>query len=308
VLTYTIGGTVSGLAGTGLTLQNNSSNNLAVTANGSFIFTTPVANGAAYGVTVFNQPINPSQTCSVTNGSGSVGAANIANVAVRCGTEPEGVYGGTLTGSTSSAFEMLVLDTGEFWSLYGTQTSTNFVVAGFVQGTGNASNGSFASSNAKDFGFRPAVADTVNASYNKTAKTISGTVSSTVGTVSFSGGPIAGSLYNYDASASLSTVSGSWSTTSTTGETIALSVNSSGALAATSSLGCSFTGTVTPRPSGKNVFNVTLSFGPAPCALSGQTATGIAVAYPLPSGGLTQLIVGVTDSARTLGVAAFGTR
>jgi hypothetical protein len=305
---YTIGGTVSGLTGTGLTLQNNSGNNLAVSANGSFTFATSIASGAAFGVTVFNQPTGPSQTCTVASGSGTVGTANVTSVAIRCGTEPEGVYGGTLTGSTSTAFEMLILDTGEFWSLYGTQTATYFLVAGFVQGTGSANNGAFNSSNAKDFGFRPGAAGTVTGSYNKTAKTISGTASTTAGTVSFSGGPIAGSLYNYDAAASLSTVSGAWSTTATTGETITLNVTAGGSATGTSSLGCSMTGTVSPRPSGKNVFNVALTFGPAPCLLPGQPATGIAVAYPVSSGGLTQLIVGVTDSARNVGLAAFGTR
>jgi len=40
---YTIGGTVSGLLGTGLVLQDNGGNNLSVSANGSFTFTTAIA-------------------------------------------------------------------------------------------------------------------------------------------------------------------------------------------------------------------------------------------------------------------------
>ena len=40
-MTYTIGGTVSGLTGTGLVLQDNGGNNLTVSANGSFKFTKP---------------------------------------------------------------------------------------------------------------------------------------------------------------------------------------------------------------------------------------------------------------------------
>src|ERR1700719_4175072 len=59
--TYTIGGTVSGLSGSGLVVQNNAGNNLAVTANGAFTFTTAVASGGAYKVTVLTQPSNPSQ-------------------------------------------------------------------------------------------------------------------------------------------------------------------------------------------------------------------------------------------------------
>lgn len=219
----------------------------------------------------------------------------------------EGVYGGTLSGSTSSAFQLLVLENGDFWSMYGTKSPTVFGVDGFVQGSGISSNGSFTSANAKDFGFSPAVAVSTSATYSAAAKTISGSLSANAGTVTFSGGPIAGSLYDYNIAASLNTVAGSWTTTSPTGETVALSITSTGTFTATSSLGCKFNGTVAPRASGKNVFTVSLTFGGAPCALAGQTATGIAVAYPLSSG-LTQLLVSVVDSTRTYGTTAFGTR
>ncbi|HYM42810.1 MAG TPA: hypothetical protein VET46_08625 [Steroidobacteraceae bacterium] len=84
--TYTIGGSVSGLIGSGLALADNGGDALAVSADGSFTFATPVASGAAYAVTVTAQPGNPSQTCTVANGSGMVGAANVANVAVACAT------------------------------------------------------------------------------------------------------------------------------------------------------------------------------------------------------------------------------
>ena len=43
--TYTIGGTVSGLTGTGLVLADNGGDNLPVTANGAFTFATPVTSG-----------------------------------------------------------------------------------------------------------------------------------------------------------------------------------------------------------------------------------------------------------------------
>ena len=215
----------------------------------------------------------------------------------------EGVYGGTLTGSRSSAFNLLVLENGEAWSIYGTQSATVFGVAGFVQGSGSSSNGSYSSANAKDFGFSPAVARSINATYNATAKTISGTT----GSVTFTGGPIAGTLYNYDTAASLSSVVGSWGTTSLTGESVALTVTATGAFTATSGLGCKFSGTVTPRPSGKNVYNVAITFGASPCALAGQSANGIALVYPLASG-RSQLLVAAVDSTRTYGAAVFGTR
>ncbi|MCB1159894.1 MAG: hypothetical protein KDK45_20510, partial [Leptospiraceae bacterium] len=56
---YTIGGIASGIVGTGLVLQNNSGDNLTVTANGNFTFPTPVSSGSAYYGTSRTQPTNP---------------------------------------------------------------------------------------------------------------------------------------------------------------------------------------------------------------------------------------------------------
>jgi hypothetical protein len=80
--TYTIGGTVTGLTGTGLVLQDNGGDNLTVTANAtSFNFTTAITSGGAYSVTVLTQPAG--QSCTVTSGSGTA-TANVTNVSVAC--------------------------------------------------------------------------------------------------------------------------------------------------------------------------------------------------------------------------------
>src|SRR5882762_8831755 len=81
---FTVGGTVSGLTGSGLVLRNNGGNDLAIGGNGAFTFTTPILSGATYAVTVSTQPTSPAQTCSVTSGSGTVGAGNVTNVGVVC--------------------------------------------------------------------------------------------------------------------------------------------------------------------------------------------------------------------------------
>jgi Putative esterase len=78
---YSVGGTVSGLNGT-VILQGNASDTLSVSADGNFTFGTPVPAGSAYNVTVKNGPSG--QTCSVANGTGTVGSSNITNVAVLC--------------------------------------------------------------------------------------------------------------------------------------------------------------------------------------------------------------------------------
>ena len=92
--TYAIGGGVAGLAGTGLVLQNNGGNDLPVTENGAFAFGTSVASGAAYAVTVLAQPTRPSQTCSVTGGTGTVGGSDVTGVVVTCVTNTYAIGGG----------------------------------------------------------------------------------------------------------------------------------------------------------------------------------------------------------------------
>jgi 6-phosphogluconolactonase len=86
---YSVGGTVSGLSGTGLTLKNGG-DTITVSANGTFTFPTQVAGGASYAVAVGTQPGSPAQICTVSNGSGTIAAANVTAVAVACRAAPAG--------------------------------------------------------------------------------------------------------------------------------------------------------------------------------------------------------------------------
>jgi len=83
---FTVGGTVSGLTGAGLVLQNNGGNNLPIAADAPFTFPTPLSSGVTYSVTVLSQPAG--QGCSVANGSGTIAGANVINVAVTCAVAP----------------------------------------------------------------------------------------------------------------------------------------------------------------------------------------------------------------------------
>ena len=84
---FTVGGTASGLAGAGLVLQDNAGDDLAVAANGAFVFATAVASGGTFTVSVKTQPTAPAQTCQVAGGSGTLSGANVTSVAVHCGVD-----------------------------------------------------------------------------------------------------------------------------------------------------------------------------------------------------------------------------
>ncbi len=79
--TYSIGGTVSGVAaGKSLVLENNGGDALTINANGRFSFATKVTGGGAYAVTATSPQ---GEACSVTNGSGTA-TADVTSVAISC--------------------------------------------------------------------------------------------------------------------------------------------------------------------------------------------------------------------------------
>ncbi len=81
--TYTVGGTVTGLiAGKSITLQNNGGDDLAITQDGSFVFSTSLNDGDAYAVTISTQPSGGN--CTISNDTGTISASNISNVTVIC--------------------------------------------------------------------------------------------------------------------------------------------------------------------------------------------------------------------------------
>ena len=89
---YTVGGTVSGLAGSGLVLQNNGGDDHLISADGYFTFATPLTNEAAYNITVKTQPTNPTQTCTVfSDGTGTIISAPVVDVVVSCMTSPTSI-------------------------------------------------------------------------------------------------------------------------------------------------------------------------------------------------------------------------
>jgi hypothetical protein len=66
--TYSVGGAVSGLTGSGIVLLDNGGDHLSVPMSGPFTFATSLTAGATYRVSLMTQPAN--QSCVVVNGSG----------------------------------------------------------------------------------------------------------------------------------------------------------------------------------------------------------------------------------------------
>jgi len=104
--TYTIGGTVTGLTGLGLVLQNNAGEDLAVSAAGAFTFLSGFVSGGTYAVSVRVQPSSPAQNCVVTNGAGSIGGANVTDVTVECSIIVRFAYAANAGDNTVSVYSI----------------------------------------------------------------------------------------------------------------------------------------------------------------------------------------------------------
>jgi hypothetical protein len=105
-LTFTVGGSVSGLVAAGLVLVNGTDTVAIASGATGFTLPTAVAQGAGYTVTVKTQPAG--EQCSLTSSTGIVAGANVTNVAVACAAASHSL-GGTISGLPSAG---LVLANG----------------------------------------------------------------------------------------------------------------------------------------------------------------------------------------------------
>ncbi len=120
---YTVGGTLTGLSGSGLVLQLNGGDSLSFNGSGTFDFGTRLSNGAAYSVTVMTQPSNPAQTCTVRNGSGAIDKTSVTNVIVSCTQTGRFVYVANRQSNSISGFA--IEGTGALAPLSGSPFASN---------------------------------------------------------------------------------------------------------------------------------------------------------------------------------------
>ncbi len=92
---FTLGGNIRGLSGSGLVLRNGSDTLAADPGATSFTLRQPVPYGSPYAVSIETQP--QGAICTVQAGSGTMPAANVANVLINC-TAQAFALGGTVSG------------------------------------------------------------------------------------------------------------------------------------------------------------------------------------------------------------------
>jgi hypothetical protein len=117
---FTLGGTVTNSPG--ITVANGSDTVSVPSGSGSSSFTLPqaVAFGSSYDVTVQNVPAG--RACTVTNGSGLMGASNVTNVAITCSTDTYSV-GGSLSGLSAGDTLVIANSNGDHTTIDPTQST-----------------------------------------------------------------------------------------------------------------------------------------------------------------------------------------
>lgn len=237
---------------------------------------------------------------------GGGGGGSGDNVAPNSAARAQGGYEGTLSGSTSSEFQLLLLEDGTYYAIFGTPNLGGVLeIEGFAQGSGTETSTTFVSSNGRDFGDDPPSSFNLDANYVADDSIDGRLTASGSEPVTFTGEPVSTVQYDYDVAALISDVVGTWDVL--LGGTLesTLTILADGTYTGADVDGCNYSGTVAPRASGKNVFNVTYLEGPAPCVSPGLSVTGVAiVTEPTPDS--RQLTVVGTNADRSEAFLAIG--
>ena len=207
---------------------------------------------------------------------------------------------GFWVGSTSNGYSLstLVLENNEFWSFIGMQSSGVYSVLAFDRGA-------FSMSGVSGINFfKEYYADYTSLLGYGTGSLIENTAINGMSYVGTSPAvktmltPINNSSYLYSKNTDLTDVSGNWVASSLAGLPTNISITPLGVLAG-SAANCIFSGTLKSRPSGKNVFDVTINNGVS-CRASGLKQTGVAISY-MNTNGKNQIVIAVVDEAQKMG-------
>ncbi|HUW37490.1 MAG TPA: hypothetical protein VMV91_09160 [Rhodocyclaceae bacterium] len=210
-------------------------------------------------------------TLSACGGGGGGGSTPTASSAPA--QTAEGLWSGTT--STSRTIKGIVLDNGTYWVLY-SPANNSALIAGVIEGTGTSLNGSFSSSDAKDFNLEGLGINNATVSASYTAKQ---TLNGSVTYPSLNQSSTFTSTYDtdYDQTPSLAILAGTYSGSAAViggSESATITVSAAGAVSGAGASGCQFTGTASPHAHG-NVYDLSVTFGGGVCANGTSTVTGI---------------------------------
>ena len=232
-------------------------------------------------------------------GGGGGDAPAATTTTATANSSAEGFWVGTTANNT--AVQLAILENGETWGLYGTSTG----VTGAVYGS-TSTNGTSLSGSGLGFNFVTRTSGSGTFTGNVTSK----------GSMSFnvSDGTKLTATYDpsYEQPTSLANLAGTYTGQAVTGTiapqatTVTVDINGNiSSSVASGNLSCTTTGKATQRASGKNVFNVQLTFTGNFCALGNGTVVNGVTTYNATS---RQLITMALNGSKTDGLIFIGKR
>ena len=200
------------------------------------------------------------------------------------------------TSSSGDGIQAMILEDGRIWAVSGTQASGVLFVNSLGRATLTTSGTAVSAGDlrAHDLATGTSVTGTLTGTFTA-GTSITATVTAGGASATMRLAPAAAAAYHYDTAATLTAVAGSWPGffSNDTGTVV---VSATGSFTTTTASGCTVSGAITPRASGKNVYDVTVSFGTAACGVPvGTTGAGNAIITNL-TGGTRQLAVAVASS------------
>jgi hypothetical protein len=221
-----------------------------------------------------------------------------------------GGYAGLINDSSGHKFDMIVMDDGTFWVMYGTANNGVVNVTSFIEGTSTEDAGlqTFESTDARDFGLQ-VPADIVGEYTLGGSGSIDGVIEySASNHPTFAGSPLGSAKYDYTATPVLPDLDGTWNMASLAGQGSQIVVTTGGGgttFVGTNNAGCNFTGRFTIDASGKNVFDTDITFGGGVCPQGTDEYRGIAILTHI-SPAKQLVITGIDVATHRLGIAATG--
>lgn len=220
----------------------------------------------------YTAPMAPGTYHVVAQSQANVSLSTSATIIVATATpgEAQGFYRGTFT-FEDSTISVIVLPNDKFYAVYRDSNNEEWMMAG--QGTSNQGNYSGRLTN---YWWDSGVPVNLTATYvpgvSLAASVTVVANSYNLGLINATAPPV--STYDYNTPADLTQVVGTWSTGATITATGTFTGNQGG---------CTFSGSITPDPN-KNFYNVTFTYGDAPCYWKNQTGSGVAVVTSVPDG------------------------
>jgi hypothetical protein len=211
----------------------------------------------------------------------------------------EGAFEGSF--SNGVQFSNLVLEDGTFWSAYGLSSDN---IQGFSTGQLNSIDGKFTVTltNFAQPGNNPQPG---NGSGTYTSSTMAGTVTQSGQSLTFNATTPSTKNYIYQTPSSITAVVGAWSGRLLDKEEASITILADGIFSGSTSDGCQFTGKF--ETNDVNVFDVSLTYGGAPCAFPAENATGIGLTS-LNDDGKNQLIVALVNTSKRAGSLFYAQR